>query len=437
MSVLDVLDGILRVLQRPVVIIFLSVGVVLTIKTKFLQLRAFPRFWKLLTEGTKREKDAGNIKTINPIHALFTAMATTLGMGSIIGPSVAIMSGGPGALFWMLGFGFFAGILKFTEVTFAVQTRIKTKDGDVISGPTQYLKFVSSWLASWYGLIIIFVFAIWSGVQANTLAGIFAMENVPQWQTGLALAILVLLVLSGGAKRVGLFASRLVPVMCFFYVSFAFLILFKDFTALKAALYSIFVGAFSPAAAAGGFLGASVFTAMGSGIFKSIFATEAGLGTSSIAHSVADVKNPTDQGILAMYSVVADVFFSFLSGLLVLVTGIWLSEGATVNTWIYAIFKHRVPTLGAFVLIISVALFVTTTIIGNSFNGTQSFASITKHKWVSLYLIFTAMVIFFGALIPVPVVWKLVDVMIILIAVPNVIGIAILAFKKPDVLKIK
>jgi len=430
MTVLEFLDGILRVLQKPVVPIFLGVGILLTIKTGLLQFRAFPRFWKLLTKGTKRA--GGNIKTINPIHALFTAMATTLGMGSIVGPSVAIMTGGPGALFWMIAYAFFAGIIKFCEVTLAVHTRKKTEAGDVISGPTQYLKLVSSWLAGWYGLIIIFVFAIWSGVQANTLAGIFNIEHVPEWQTGLALAILVLLVLSGGAKRVGLFASRLVPFMCFFYVSFAFLILFKDVSALKDAILLVFRSAFSSTAAVGGLSGVMV-----AGILKSIFATEAGLGTSSIPHSVADVKNPSDQGVLAMYSVAADAFFSFISGLLILVSGIYAATGEEVNTWIYLIFKEKVPTLGAFVLIVSIGLFVTTTVIGNSFNGTQSFASITKHRWVNLYLIFTAIVIFFGAMIPVPIVWKLVDIMIILIAVPNVIGVAILAFKKPEIFRVK
>ena len=435
MSLLNILTDVYQVLARPVVPIFLGVGVILTIKTGFLQFRAFPKFLKLLTKGAA--KAGGNMKTINPIHALFTAMATTLGMGSIVGPSIAIMTGGPGALFWMVAFCFFAAIIKFAEVTFALATRTQTANGDIISGPTQYLKLVHSWLAGWYGVVIIVVFAVWSGVQANTLAGIFAKENIPEWQTGLALSLLVLIVLGGGAKRVGLFTSRLVPIMCVFYVSFAFLILFKDLTALRNALYSVFSNAFSPSAAMGGFLGASVFSAMSAGIFKSIYATEAGLGTSSIAHSIADVKNPTDQGILAMFSVAADAFFSFISGLLVLVTGMWMvGSTALDNTLMYEVFKLNSPTLGRFVLVISIGLFVMTTVIGNSFNGAHSFASMTRHRWTGFYHLFTALVIFFGALIPVPLVWKLVDIMIILVAVPNVIGIAILAFKKPEILKV-
>ncbi|MCK5632168.1 sodium:alanine symporter family protein, partial [bacterium] len=355
----------------------------------------------------------------------------------IIGPSIAIMTGGPGALFWMVSYAFFAGIIKFTEVTFALHTRSKTSTGEIISGPTQYLKLVHSFLARWYGLVIIAVFAIWSGVQSNTLASILQKENIPEWQTGLILAIIVMIVLSGGAKRVGFFASRLVPLMCLFYVSFALLILFKDLTALKAAFLSVFQNAFSPAAATGGFLGASVFAAMSAGIFKSIYATEAGLGTSAIPHSVADVKNPTDQGILAMFSVVADAFFSFMSGLVILVTGMWMvGESGLDNTLMYEAFKMNSPALGRFVLIISLSLFVITTVIGNSFNGSQSFGSITRYRWMGLYRVFTVAIIFFGALVSVPIVWKIVDIMIILVAVPNVIGITILAFKKPEVLKI-
>ncbi len=436
MDLFHVLSEIYYVLARPIVPIFFGAGIILTFKTKFLQFRAFPKFLDLITKGASKAKN-GNMKTINPVHALLAAMATTLGSGSIIGPSIAIMTGGPGALFWMVSYAFFAGIIKFTEVTFALHTRSKTSTGEIISGPTQYLKLVHSFLARWYGLVIIAVFAIWSGVQSNTLASILQKENIPEWQTGLILAIIVMIVLSGGAKRVGFFASRLVPLMCLFYVSFALLILFKDLTALKAAFLSVFQNAFSPAAATGGFLGASVFAAMSAGIFKSIYATEAGLGTSAIPHSVADVKNPTDQGILAMFSVVADAFFSFMSGLVILVTGMWMvGESGLDNTLMYEAFKMNSPALGRFVLIISLSLFVITTVIGNSFNGSQSFGSITRYRWMGLYRVFTVAIIFFGALVSVPIVWKIVDIMIILVAVPNVIGITILAFKKPEVLKI-
>lgn len=436
MDVFSFLSDIYNLLGYPLVFLFLSVGVLLTLKTGFLQLRAFPKFMQLLTRGA--HKGDGSMKTIHPIHALLTAMGTTLGIGSVVGPSIAIMTGGPGALFWMIAFAFFAGIIKFAEVCFAVATRQKTESGDIISGPTQYLKLVHRSLARWYGLIIVFVFAVWSGVQANTLAGIFAQEHIPTWQTGLAVALLMLLVVSGGAARVGKTASKIVPVMCFLYVAFAFFILFKNIPALLSALSSVMSNAFTPAAALGGFTGATVLSAMSAGIFKSIYTTEAGLGTSSIAHSVADVKNPSDQGILALYSVIADAFFSFLSGLVVLVTGMWMvGEAHLSNTLMYEAFKMNSPFAGRIILVVCIGLFAFSTVIGNSFNGAHNFASMTRHRFVGVYYLLTAVVIFFGAQMDVPVVWKLVDIMIILVAIPNIIGVTILAFKKPEVLRVQ
>ena len=202
-------------------------------------------------------------------------------------------------------------------------------------------------------------------------------------------------------------------------------------------LHSIINNAFTPAAAVGGFMGATVLSAMSAGIFKSIYTTEAGLGTSSIAHSIADVKTPADQGVLAMFSVVADAFFSFLSGLVVLVTGLWMvSEKALDNTVMYEAFKMNSPLIGRVILVVCIGLFAFSTVIGNSFNGAHSFASMTKHRFVGVYYLLTALMIFLGAQISVPVVWKLVDIMIILVAIPNIIGIVILAFKKPEVLRV-
>jgi len=423
-------------LGGPATVIFLVIGVILTIKTRFIQVRGLPRLWKFFTKGFTR-KEKGNIKTISSFHAMFAAMATSLGMGNIVGPSVAIVIGGPGALFWLVAYTFFGGVMRFTETSFALFTRKKTEDGKIISGPTQYLKLVSNWLAGWYGWIMIVLFAVWSGLQSNTLANILAKENVPQWWIGLALSVIVLVVLHGGAKRVGLVASKLVPFMFILYLTFSLWVILHDFTALQHALKLIFSSIFSPVAPVGAFAGASVMTAIRAGVFKSIFITEAGLGTSSIPHSMSDAKNYTDQGLLAMYSIVADGFLAFISGLLIIVTGLWKTVDNIDSTLVYTAFKTYTPALGDFILIVSVTLFVITTVIGNSFNGMQSFASLTRHKGVRYYKVLTAGVIFLGSIMSVPLIWHLVDFIITFVAVPNVISLAILAFKKPEALKIK
>ncbi len=426
-----------HVLAFPSIILFFGVSVLLTFKTGFAQIRAFPRFLRLIRSGVKEVKQKRG-ETINPFHALFTAMATTIGMGNIVSPSLAIMIGGPGALFWLLFYMFFGSVTKYTEVTFALSTREFLKDGFVVGGPIQYLKSVSNWLSNWYGYVIIFVIVSWSGAQANTLANIMALEGIPHWVIGLMLAVFVLLTLRGGAKRVGAFASKAVPIMFVLYMLFALSILVQNPIALMNAIKQVFQNAFSPAAAVGGFFGASVFRAVREGMFRGIFITEAGLGTSSIPHALADTKNPTDQGALAMGSIIADACLSALSGLLVLITGIW-SLGSFRSTLIYEVFKLHAPGIGQYVLLFSVTLFVSTTVMGNALNGMQSFGILVKdnHILMKLYMGFNLAAIFIGALVPMKLLWDIMDTLVMFVAVPNLIGLVILAFKRPDVLRLK
>ncbi len=426
-----------QVLAFPSIILFFGVSIFLTFKTGFVQFRAFPRFLKLIFTGVKEAKQSKG-KTINPFHALFAAMATTIGMGNVVSPSLAIMIGGPGALFWLIFYMFFGSVTKYTEVAFALDTRKYLEDGFVLGGPIQYLKSVGMWLSNWYGYLIIFVILSWSSGQANTLANIMALEGVPHWIVGLVLASFVVLALSGGAKRVGAFASRLVPIMFVLYVTFALSILLRNPAALLSAFRLMFYNAFNPAAAVGGFLGASVLRAVREGMFRGIFITESGLGTSSIAHSLADTKNPTDQATLAMGSVLADIFLSALSGLLVLVTGIW-SLGAFRSTLIYEVFKLQAPGMGQYVLLFSVTLFVLTTVMGNTLNGMQSFGILVKDNRVmmNMYMAFTVCMIFSGALVPMKLLWDIIDTLVMFVAIPNLIGIVLLAYKKPEVLRLK
>ena len=356
-------------------------------------------------------------------------------MGNIVGPTIAISTGGPGALFWLIAYSFFGSVTKFTEVSFALTFRTRLASGKLIGGPTQYLKHVHAGLAMWYGALTVFLFAGWSGLQANTLATIFALEDIPKSATGLCLALVVLIVLHGGITRIGEVASKLVPLMFIMYVTFSLSIILSNIPALSDAVILIFRSAFTPSAAVGGFLGATVLGAMRQGVNRSIYITEAGLGTSCIAHSMADTDRTSDQAILAMYSIIADTFLATLSGLLILVTGMW-SRGAFSNTLVYEAFKVYSPGFGKWVLLASVTLFVLTTVIGNSFNASQSFASFTKYRWMNWYYAFLAVVVIMGAHAQVPLVWKVMDVMQILVAIPHICGLMFLAIKRDDILKI-
>lgn len=427
------------ILALPTTILFAGTAVFLTLKTGFIQIRAFPAFIRMLIHGmdnNNQKNSPKNESTINPFHALFASMATTIGMGNVVGPSVAIIAGGPGALFWLLLYIFFGSVTKLTEVSYALATRTKTADGHISGGPIQYLKSVSPVLATWYGCVIIFLFAIWSSLQSNTLANIAAQEGIHHGVIGLILAAFAYLALQGGARRVGALASGLVPLMFIMYVSFALFILCKDPYALMQAIKLIYTSVITPQAALGGFLGGTIFHAMNAGFSRAIFITEAGLGTSSIAHATAQTKRPIDQGILAMGSMIADAILCSISGLLVLVTQVWKFPADTVgSTLVYEAFKLHAPAMAKWILLLSITLFILTTVMGNSFNGLQSFGALTNHRYRRVYIAATVIIIFVGALMPMPLIWEISDTLLRLVAIPNLIGLLLLSFKKPEILE--
>ena len=398
-----------------------------------MQIRGLPRFFRILRKGVAESPH--DAKTLSSSHALFTAMATTLGMGNIIGPSVAILTGGPGALFWLVAYAFFSSATKFTEVTFAIRTREFTKDKRIVGGPTEYLSLVSRKLGVWYGLLTMILFPGWTALQSNTLAEILSYEGVPTWVTGIVLAIILLFIVFGGISRVGAVASKLVPLMFVLYVSFALIILLSNVHLVGVAFKLIFSHIFTPCAPIGAFLGATIYTALRSGVYRGIYITEAGIGTSSIPHSLADVKRATDQGILAMFSVAADATLSVVSGLLVLITGIWFKTKFFTAALMYHVFTMHSPHFGKYVLIVSVSLLVFTTILGNSFNGIQNFSTFFRYRGIKFYYIFLAILVFLGAIAHVRMMWDIMDIIMTFVAIPNLIGLIILSFTHGKMLK--
>ncbi len=418
------------ILTWPIVIMFFGAAIFLTILTRFAQVRYFPHFIRLITGGVKVDHK-GN--AINPFHALFAAMATSLGMGTIVGPSVAVMVGGPGGLFWLLVYIFFGSTIKFAEVSLAIKTRKRTADGKIMGGPMEYLREIHPFLGTWYNILIVLLYIAWTSLQSNTLASVLALESVPHWMTGLAAGTFSFVVLIGGAKRVGEVASKLVPIMFVMYVTFASFILLQNTTALYNAIMLVINSITTTSSAMGGFAGATVFYAIKTALLRGVHMTEAGVGTSSIPHAMTDTDNPTDQGILAMCSMIADMILSTLSGLVILVTGVWI-RGQFRSTLIYEAFEMHSPFLGKYVLLISIGLFVLTTIMGNGFNGLQSFNSLTRYRFSLGYILFTTLVVFLGALTPVPLMWEMADTMMVLVAIPNLLGVVALSIRYRDML---
>lgn len=418
-------------LALPVLLLFFGTAIFLTIKLGIPQIRAFPRFIHLIKGGI--QKGQTGARTISPFHALFSAMATTVGMGNVVGPSMAISVGGPGALFWLLLYIVLGSATKFTEVTFALYSRKTNARGDIVAGPSQYLSLITPGLGNWYAFLTIFLFTVWSGIQVNTLASIWVQEGVPLWTSGVLSVAILLSVVLGGVQRIGYFASRTVPLKFLLYVVFALLILLQDIPALLSAIRSVFTNAFSSAALTGGLAGISLLKIIREGLYKGIFITEAGVGTSSISNALADVERPTDQGILALYSGIVDLFLSSLSGLLTLITGIWLS-GQLNNTIIYEAFKSHSPIPGGqYLLMFIILLFAITALIGNTYNGSQSFATITNYRYVKTYYIIAAFIAFISAFAAVPFIWGMMDIVLALVAIPNLLGIVYLTCKYPEI----
>lgn len=436
MNILNNINWLNYQFSLPASYILLGIAVYFTIRFKFIQIRALPYFFKLIHDGIKHRKSTKYINAINPFHALFTAMSTSLGMGTIVGPSVAIIMGGPGALLWLVIYSICGSVTKYAEVTFAIHFRQKTKDGSILGGPMQYLNKVHRALGSWYAHATVILFSGWSGLQSNVLAETLAQEGIPEWITGIGLAILVFIMLSGGAKRIGEFNSKLVPIMSVLYVSVSFYILFSDLSALKHALQMMVYYAFSPTPIIGGFVGASIVSALRSGVYKGAYITESGMGTAAIPHSMANVERATDQGILAMTSVYADTFFCLLSGLLVLTTNVWQIDHVS-NILMYKVFDSRLPHFGKPLLVSTICMFAFGTMVGNSFNGRQSYASITRYQHMIWYYFFVCTIIFLGSISRVPLAWATIDLLLPLVAIPNVLSLLYLSIKYPEVIKPK
>jgi len=420
----------------PTTILFMGVALFLTIKTRFAQIRSIPRFISLVRHGVKTQHpETKKLKSLNAFHALFTAMGTTMGMGNVVGPSIAIFTGGPGALFWLVFYIFLGSAIKFTEVVFALITRQTASDGTISGGPMFYLKKVSPILAYWYGVMMPLVLANWSGLQANTFASLLAQENIPLYISGFMIAAFLAFMMWSGARHIAALASTLVPFMFVLYVSVALITLFSNPVSLCNALLLIKESIFNPSAITGGFFGATLFHAMHAGLYQGIFISEAGLGTSSIPHAMANTDRPTDQGILAMCSTASDMLLCTLSGLLVLTTGVW-QTGDFRSTFIYEAFSMNAPAFAQYVLLASLALFIITTIMGNGFNGVQMFNALTNRRWTKLYIAFLVLTVFAGALVSVPLVWEITKTIIAIVAIPNLIGILILAIRYPQALKV-
>jgi len=383
------------------------------------------------------EKDDTTKHTIKAHRALFTAMATTFGIGNIVAPIIAIGFGGPGALLGFAIASFFGTATVFAEVSLALAYRKKLPNGKIMGGPMQYLKEgIHPYLALMYAGFGCIMLIAWSGKQTNTLSSLLAAYDIPTYLTGFVVAVATSIVLVYGIKLIGQIAEKVIPIMFLVYSGSMLYIIAMNIGNVPYAFKVMFQSAFTPHALAGAGVGLGIQKALQWGLSEGTFASEAGVGTVTIPHSMAATESSVHQGILSMISVYTSGFLALVSGVALLSSGLWLKPQTSFDiTTVADLLRTHFSTLGPAILIFTVILFAFTSIVGNCYNGSQCFLYTTKNRWLRRYYGVTLITVFACAIIDVKTLWAIGGYFIVPVALPNIVGVVILAFKRPELLK--
>ncbi len=411
-------------------ITLVGTGVYLTWRMHFVQLRGFRHALHLVQGKYSSHKDVGEV---SHFQALSTALSATVGTGNIAGVATAISLGGPGALFWMWVTAAVGMATKFTECTLSLKFREVGPDGQVAGGP-MYTLLHGLKMRRLAGTFAVFAliasFGIGNMVQANSMvdgvAYIFPAVREYGWLLGLAMAIAVGLVILGGVKRIAKVASTLVPFMAILYVAAALLVLANHFAAIPAAFITILNHALNPWAVGG----AAVGEAIRWGVARGLFSNEAGLGSSPMAHAAARTNEPVREGLVAMMEPFIDTLvICTMTGLVIIVTGAYLdkSEDLVGAALTAHAFSHTLGAGGAWVVGFGLTLFAFSTIIAWSYYGDRSAKFLFGDRAVMPYRVVYTLLVVFGAAVPLKLVWNIADITNLLMALPNLLGLVLLA----------
>ncbi len=433
------MDGVYQIIKSVrsflwgpcTIILILGVGAYITVATGFFQIFNIGDIFKN-TIGSIRKKGKGG-NGISPFQAVSTALAGSLGTGNIFGVATALVAGGPGAIFWMWVSAFFGMMLKYSEVLLCVKYRVLGKDGLYSGGPMYVMEngLKCRALGKIFAVFCILAsFGIGSTTQTNSAA--IAMEkgfNLPKVITAIAVTIVFFIVIIGGIKRVGKFASRVVPFMSFIYIILALFVIFKNYDAIPNSFRLIFDSAFNFRASVSGGLGYLVNAAMQYGIARSVFVSEAGMGSSPIAHSASNVESKVKQGEWGIFEVFFNtIVMCTMTALVIISTGsLELCENKEQLT-LFA-FAKEVGPFSNVILAICTALFGFTTTMSWCYYAEQSIKYCFGEKFIMPYRIIYIVSIGFGGVCAMEVVWHLADIFNGLMAYPNLIAIVLLSPK--------
>ena len=432
----------------PAMVCIIGVGLLLSVRTGFLQIRKFPYAIRTTVGRMFRKRDASD-GAMTPFQAVCTALAGTVGTGNIAGVAGAIAIGGPGAVFWMWCSALLGMCTKFAEVTLAVHFRERSDTGEWVGGPMYYIKngLGRRWqfLAVLYALFgVLTVFGTGNATQVNTIVaavdtalleyGLVGGSFLPTLNliVGILVAVLVALVLLGGIKRIGSVSEKLVPFMAAFYVLGCISILAINWDFLAPAVSTILRLAFTPGAAAGGLVGQGLMAAMRFGVARGLFSNESGMGSAPLVASAAQTRNPVRQALVSATGTFWDTVVVCLMTGLVLVTTIMknpaidmaqISDGGQLTTLAFA----QIPVLGPVILVVGIITFAWSTILGWSYYGERCAQYLWGKRALLPYkLVFVAVVVV-GPVLALDLVWTIADILNALMAIPNLVAVLLLS----------
>lgn len=428
----------------PAMICIIGVGLLLSIRTGFLQIRKFPYAMKV-TLGRMLKKREASDGALTPFQAVCTALAATVGTGNVAGVAGAIAIGGPGAVFWMWISAILGMCTKFSEVTLAVHFRETNEKGELVGGPMYYIKNGLKkhwhWLAYLFSVFgVLTVFGTGNATQVNTITtaidsalynyNIISEDAAPMLNLiiGIVLAGLIALILLGGIKRIGQVTEKLVPFMAVMYIVLALGVVLLNIKNVPHVFGAIFAGAFRPASVTGGAVG-SFFMSMKKGVSRGIFSNEAGLGTGSIAHACADTRKPVKQGFFGIFEVFVDtIVICTLTALVILCSGVPIGYGEAAGAELTI--NGFTSVYGGWVSIftaVAMCCFAFSTIIGWGLYGTRCIEFLFGVRANKPFMLLYALVAIVGATMNLGLMWSIAETFNGLMVIPNLIAVFLLS----------
>jgi AGCS family alanine or glycine:cation symporter len=422
-----------------ILLLLIPTGIYFIIRLRFLNLTRLRHSIRIVAGKYDKKHDVGDV---NHFKALTTALSATVGTGNIVGVALAIGWGGPGAIFWMWVTGFLGMILKYTECTLAHKYRSFNSDGSVSGGPMYYMEHGLKKQLGKYAKVLAIVFAV-AAVLCSLGTGNMAQSNsmseallgtykIDKYISGAIIALLALLVVVGGIKRIAEVTSRLVPFMAVVYFVSAMLIIVIEYDRIPYAFGVIFRDAFTGEAAVGGFFGSAFLMTMLMGVRRGLFSNEAGQGSAAIAHAAAKTEWPAREGLVASLEPLVDtIIICTLTALMIILTGAWETdkEGVRMTTSAMEIGLQRIGIVGVGKHIVAggLMLFAFSTIIAWAYYGSRAVNYLFGEKFIKPYGYLYGLFVFLGSIWGLDLVWHFVDMVITFMTIPNLIALLLLA----------